>query len=110
MEAVAQRGLLSNRVWFRDPVVVSGNPQPFRPAFAVVRVDGPLDRSMSPEAVQERITVKKIVWTEGDAEAEVARLNAIERERPPERRAGCFYFAQYTRVFDDGQGGSVRGR
>jgi hypothetical protein len=36
---------------------VSRNPQPFRPAFAVVRIDGPLDRSMSGERAAEQITV-----------------------------------------------------
>jgi hypothetical protein len=88
---------------------VSRNPQPFRPAFAVVRVDGPLDGSLSPPRIQERITIKKIVWSEEDAAAEVERLTAIEDARPPERRSdGRFYFAQYTRVFDDGDAGSVR--
>jgi hypothetical protein len=73
----------------------------------VVRVDGPLDGSMSPEDVQSRITIKKIVWTEADAAGEVERLNGIERERLPEASVdGRFYFWQYTRVFDDR---SVRG-
>jgi hypothetical protein len=81
---------------------VSRNPQPFRPAFAVVRIDGPLDRSMSGARVAEQITVKKIVWTSAAAAAEVERLNTLERELPPDRRiAGGFrfYFSQYTRVF-----------
>ena len=56
---------------------------------------------MSEQDVEQRIIVKKVVWTSEDAEAEVARLDAIERERPPDRRVGGrFYFAQYTRVFD----------
>jgi hypothetical protein len=103
MVAVAQSGRTSLRVALRHAALVSRKPQAFRPAFAVVRIDGPLDGSMPPEDIRSRIAIKKIVWSEEDADAEVERLNGIERERAPEASVdGCFYFWQYTRVFDDG--------
>jgi hypothetical protein len=39
-----------------------------------------------------RVTVKKIVWSEEEALAEVARLNQLNAEK------GCEYFYQVTRL------------
>jgi hypothetical protein len=46
--------------------------QPLLQAFAIVRLDGFL-----PEAtpISHRVTVKKIVWSQEEAESEVERLN-----------------------------------
>ncbi len=79
---------------------MSRRPQKFAAAFAVVRIDGPLGSSMTDVEIAERITIKKVVATENEAEAEVTRLNQLERDRPENRRApGRFYFSQYTRLF-----------
>lgn len=55
-------------------------------AYAVVRVDhdAPTD--------EERFTVRRIVWDEEAAEAEVRRLSELNSGK------GCGYFWQYTRV------------
>jgi hypothetical protein len=62
----------------------------FTPGFAIVRIDLYLD---DPE---ERVTVKRIVWEQALAEAEVARLNEVNSDKQ------CRYFWQYTRVDERG--------
>jgi hypothetical protein len=56
------------------------------PAYAIVRVDrdAPTD--------EERFTVRRIVWDEELAEAEVRRLSKLNANK------NCGYFWQYTRV------------
>jgi hypothetical protein len=56
-----------------------------------VRVDGPIEDSMSAEAVQSRITIKAIVWGEEQAAREVTRLNGLLEDRLSEREAGAGY-------------------
>jgi hypothetical protein len=41
------------------------------PAFAIVRIDRYIDGD------EERVTIKRVVWSQGVAEAEVARLNEL---------------------------------
>lgn len=60
-------------------------------AFAVVRLDDfqrAVDLETEPEVA---ITVKKIVWTQEDAESEVARLNKLNKGK-------AVYFWTITRV------------
>ncbi len=57
--------------------------------FAVVRDD--------PDAPPEaRFAVKEVVWTQGEAEAEVARLSALNGH------LGCRYTWQATRLYPPG--------
>ena len=58
-------------------------------AFAIVRLDDFQDSEVD---VRNRVTVKRIVWDQAEAEAEVERLNAINE--------GVRYFWQATRVDD----------
>jgi hypothetical protein len=62
--------------------------------YAIVRVDRVsfLGDSLDRDSLSNAITVKKLVWTEEDAKAEVERLNTINRDK------GCFYFFQITRL------------
>lgn len=57
--------------------------------FAIVRVDLFHGEEVTWE---NRITVKRIVWSEAIADAEVARLNELNGEK------GCVYFWQSVRV------------
>ncbi|HEY8237206.1 MAG TPA: hypothetical protein VIF85_11235 [Gaiellaceae bacterium] len=57
------------------------------PAYAIIRLD--LDPVYADE---DRYTVKRIVWSEDEAVAEVARLDEINIDK------NCRYFWQYTRV------------
>jgi hypothetical protein len=57
--------------------------------YAIVRCEADDYPNPDPAA---RITVKKIVWTEDRAEAEVVRLNALGAEK------GVRYFVQMTRL------------
>ena len=59
------------------------------PGYAIVRIDEFQSDDVSPE---HKITVKRIVWSQEVAEAEVERLNSLNQEK------GCRYFWQYTRV------------
>ena len=63
--------------------------QKFDHAYAILRID-PLQSADTPPDVA--VTVKRIVWSEQDAAAEVARLNAL---RPG---TAARYFWQITRV------------
>jgi hypothetical protein len=58
-------------------------------AYAIVRYETSRDENVPPEL---RITVKKVVFDGTVAEAEVRRLNDLNRDK------GCFYFSQVTRV------------
>lgn len=57
--------------------------------FAIVRVDTFGEIEVKPETM---VTVKKIAWSQRDAEAEVARLNRLNKDK------GCVYFWQITRL------------
>jgi hypothetical protein len=55
--------------------------------YAIVRLE------LEPKSTEEdRYTVKRVVWSEDEAAAEVARLNEINANK------NCRYFWQYTRV------------
>jgi hypothetical protein len=56
------------------------------PGYAIIRLD--LDMS----AEEDRFTVKRVVWSQDEAAAEVARLNEVNADKD------CRYFWQYTRV------------
>ena len=73
-----------------------------RHAFAIVRVDGPLDLNQ-PEDIANRIMVKEIVGTQALAEAEVARLTQLNADK------GCVYFWQITRLVGDLAHGDSKG-
>jgi hypothetical protein len=57
------------------------------PAYAIIRLD--LDPVYTDE---DRYTVKRVMWTEGEATAEVDRLNRLNATK------NCRYFWQHTRV------------
>jgi hypothetical protein len=57
------------------------------PAYAIIRLD--LDPIYTEE---DRYTVKRVMWSEDEAVAEVARLNEVNADK------NCRYFWQYTRV------------
>lgn len=62
----------------------------YRHAFAIVRIDlFQVDLEMAPE---NRVFVPKVVWTQQEAEAEVARLNEVNRDK------NCLYFFRLTRL------------
>ncbi len=67
------------------------NPQ-FDHAFAIVRVDTFQGLDVALDALPARITVKKIVWNGETAQAEVERLNSLNRDKH------CIYFSQVTRI------------
>lgn len=57
--------------------------------YAIVRYESTLETSAP---IEFRVTVKKIVRDPKYAEAEVRRLNELNRDK------GCVYFAQITRL------------
>jgi hypothetical protein len=57
------------------------------PGYAIIRLD--LDPIYAEE---DRYTVKRVMWSEDEAVAEVARLNEVNADK------NCPYFWQYTRV------------
>jgi hypothetical protein len=59
------------------------------PVYAVVRID-----DYPSGTLENNITIKEIVWSLAAAEAEVARLNELNRSK------GCKYFWQSTRLMD----------
>lgn len=59
------------------------------PAYAVIRLDLNHDESVR---TRDSMTVKMVVWTLEEAEAEVKRLNELNGDK------GCLYYWQYTRV------------
>ena len=60
--------------------------QKFTPGFAILRID------LDYEHDEDRLTVKRVVWDQRLAEAEVQRLNELNVGK------SCRYFWQYTRV------------
>jgi hypothetical protein len=58
----------------------------FIPGFAILRID------LDYEAHEDRLTVRRVVWDQALAEAEVQRLNDLNAGKD------CRYFWQYTRV------------
>jgi hypothetical protein len=56
------------------------------PAYAIIRVD------LDVKDDEARFTVRRIVWSEELAEAEVQRLQELNADK------GCRYLWQYTRV------------
>jgi hypothetical protein len=60
--------------------------------YAIVRIDGFHDQSAP---LEETITVKEVVWSIEQAEAEVSRLNKLNESK------GCRYFWQTTRLIGD---------
>ena len=63
-----------------------------RQAFAIVRVEVLDDETIE---LGHRITVKRILRDQSEAEAEVERLNELNGAK------GCRYFWQCTRVDED---------
>lgn len=59
------------------------------PGYAIIRVDEFQGEEITSE---NRITVKRVVWSEEVAQAEVERLNSLNQHK------GCRYFWQHTRV------------
>jgi hypothetical protein len=57
----------------------------------------PFSESMGEHEIVERLTIKKVVATQGEADREVLRLNELEAQG--NREPGRFYFVQYTRLF-----------
>jgi hypothetical protein len=73
---------------------MSRKHKPRQEVYAVVRVD----QFHSPDTPWEhRITVKEVVTDAGLAQAEVDRLNALNKDK------GCVYFKQMTRLFAEGE-------
>jgi len=69
---------------------VSRTYKPRDHVYAILRSDDFQDPSATPEV---KITVKAIVWSQEQAEAEVQRLNALNAAK------GCHYWWQSTRLF-----------
>ena len=78
----------------------------FETAYAVIRVETTTEQSDTDNVGPNinvggySITVKEVVATVEEAQAEVARLNALNEE------IGCRYFWQSTHVFREGSHGS----
>jgi hypothetical protein len=83
---------MKHRNIFTDP------PYPPGPecehVYAIIRFDFYDDRDipLCELVPEDRITVKKLVWTTEEAQAEVDRLNRINADK------GCVYFWQTTRL------------
>ena len=69
---------------------VSPTHKPRDEVYAILRSDDFHDPATAPEV---KITVKAIVWSQAQAEAEVKRLNALNAAK------GCHYWSQLTRLF-----------
>jgi hypothetical protein len=74
-------------------VVSKHRHERFRPAYAVVRIDG-YDIAGVPK--ESLITVKEVWLSPEQAESEVVRLNALNADK------SAHYFMQYTRLQRDG--------
>ena len=59
------------------------------PAYAIIRID---DIESADVSLEDRVTVKSVVWSLDRARSEVDRLNGLNQDK------GCRYFWQYTRV------------
>jgi hypothetical protein len=64
----------------------------FEPAYAVVRVDRFRLRDSLPDDPQVYVTVKEVLWTSDEAEAEVERLNRVNADKD------CCYWWESVRV------------
>jgi hypothetical protein len=64
------------------------------PAFAVLRLDA-FQETGTQEALQRAVTVTSVFMTKDLADAEVARLNALNGDK------NCVYWAMYTRLKTD---------
>ena len=69
-----------------DAVCLTGAVRDFDPAYAIIRVD------LDVKDDEARFTVRRIVWSEELAEAEVQRLKELNADK------GARYLWQYTRV------------
>jgi hypothetical protein len=67
-----------------------------RHVYAIVRIDGFLADLYSD--VEPLITIKKIVWSQEEAEEEVERLNRLNEKK------NCKYFWKLTRLEDNSSG------
>ena len=68
---------------------MNGRNKDYQPVYAIVRVDRFQDESVP---VEDRLTVKKVVWSEEEAASEVVRLNQLNSPQ------GAHYFYQRTRL------------
>lgn len=64
------------------------------PAFAVLRLDT-FQEAGTLDALQQAVTVTRVFLTQELADAEVARLNALNADK------GSMYWATYTRLMTD---------
>ena len=71
----------------------------FNPAFAVIRIDPIAGRALAAEsdydralAVSDSVNMIRVYWSMEDADAEVARLNALNSDK------GYAYFRHYVRI------------
>ena len=69
-----------------EAVCFTGAVRDVDPAYAIIRVD------LDVEDEEARFTVRRIVWSEELAEAEVERLQELNADK------GARYLWQYTRV------------
>ena len=69
-----------------EAVCFTGAVRDVAPAYAIIRVD------LDVEDDEARFTVRRIVWSEELAEAEVQRLQELNADK------GARYLWQYTRV------------
>jgi hypothetical protein len=69
-----------------DAVCLTGAVRDVDPAYAIIRVD------LDVKDDEARFTVRRIVWNEELAEAEVQRLQELNADK------GARYLWQYTRV------------
>jgi hypothetical protein len=69
-----------------EAVCFTGAVRDVDPAYAIIRVD------LDVEDDEARFTVRRIVWSEELAEAEVQRLQELNADK------GARYLWQYTRV------------
>jgi len=69
-----------------EAVCLTGAVRDVDPAYAIIRVD------LDVKDDEARFTVRRIVWSEELAEAEVRRLQELNEEK------GARYLWQYTRV------------
>jgi hypothetical protein len=69
-----------------EAVCFTGAVRDVDPAYAIIRVDLDVDDD------EARFTVRRIVWSEELAEAEVRRLQELNADK------GARYLWQYTRV------------
>lgn len=68
-------------------------PKPgYEHAYAIVRIDFYDQPTVSRSNMQQRVTVKRVVWDAETARQEVERLNRVNSNK------GCVYFSQVTRV------------